>query len=130
MFAPGTYEFIATAPGCGAVRFRETFRAGRRQTVRIQMAPNLASSAAGATATGNAAPVVSGTTEVQSSAQVLKNLIDDTEGTDWQAAATQGADGAWNVDGNQVTVDLAGTAPQRVNRVQVSAMLGPVFDGR
>jgi extracellular elastinolytic metalloproteinase len=30
-------------------------------------------------------------------------------------------------DGNQVTVDLAGTAPQRVNRVQVSAMLGPVF---
>jgi hypothetical protein len=130
VFAPGTYEFIATAPGFGAVRFRETFRAGRRQTVRIQMAPNLASSAAGATATGNAAPVVSGTTEVQSSAQVLKNLIDDTEGTDWQAAATQGADGAWNVDGNQVTVDLAGTAPQRVNRVQVSAMLGPVFDGR
>ena len=30
---------------------------------------------------------------------------------DWQAAATQGADGAWNVDGKQVTVDLAGHAP-------------------
>jgi hypothetical protein len=130
VFAPGTYEFIATAPGFGAVRFRETFRAGRRQTVRIQMAPNLASANAGASATGNAAPFVSGATQIESSADVLKNLIDDTEGTDWQAAATQGADGAWNVDGNQVTVDLAGTTPQRVNRVQVSAMLGPVFDGR
>ena len=27
-FAPGTYEFVATAPGYGAVRFRRTVRAG------------------------------------------------------------------------------------------------------
>jgi extracellular elastinolytic metalloproteinase len=127
VFAPGTYEFIATAPGFGAVRFRETFAANRNRTITLRMAPNLASAAAGATASGDAAPVTSGTTEVQPSAQVLRNLIDDTEATDWQSAATQGADGAWNVDGNKVTVDLAGTTPQRVNRVQVSAMLGPVF---
>jgi hypothetical protein len=128
VFAPGTYEFVATAPGYGAVRFRATFRANERRTLRIQMAPNLASASGGATAAGNAAPVTNGPREVQSSGQVLENLIDDTEATDWQAAATQGADGAWNVDGNQVTVDLAGTKPERVNRVQVSALLGPVFD--
>ena len=29
LFAPGTYEFIATAPGFGAVRFRRTFEPGR-----------------------------------------------------------------------------------------------------
>ena len=127
VFAPGTYEFIATAPGFGAVRFRQTFRAGRSQAVRIEMAPNLASKTAGAVATGNATPVTNGNTQVQSSTDVLKNLIDDTEATDWQAAATQGADGAWNVDGNQVTVDLGGTRAERINRVQVSAMLGPVF---
>jgi extracellular elastinolytic metalloproteinase len=127
VFAPGTYEFVATAPGFGAVRFRQTFTADRRETVRIDMAPNLASAAAGATATGNATPVTVGSTVVQDSDRVLRNLIDDTEDSQWQAAATQGADGASNVDGNQVTVDLAGTQAQRVNRVNVSAMLGPVF---
>jgi len=127
VFAPGTYEFIATAPGFGAVRFRQTFTANTRKTVTIGMAQNLASKAAGATATGNATPVTVNGTVVQDQAKVLSNLIDDTEDSQWQAAATQGADGAWNVDGNQVTVDLAGTQPQRVNRVNVSAMLGPVF---
>ena len=51
-FAPGTYEFIATAPGYGAVRFRRTFAAGGDQTVTLQMAPNCASKTQGATATG------------------------------------------------------------------------------
>ena len=49
---------------------------------------------------------------VQPAPTVLKNLIDDSEATDWQAAATQGADGAWNVDGRQATIDLAGSRPQ------------------
>jgi extracellular elastinolytic metalloproteinase len=35
---------------------------------------------------------------------------------------------AWNVDGKQVTVDLAGPRPQTIRHVQVSALLGPVFD--
>jgi extracellular elastinolytic metalloproteinase len=112
---------------------RSDRRAGRTTRVRLRMAPNLASSAAGAQATGDVAPVVSTRSTppgavVQSEARVLENLIDDTEGTNWQAAATEGADGGFQVDGRRVTVDLAGTRAQAVNRVQVSAMLGPVFD--
>jgi hypothetical protein len=70
---------------------------------------------------------MSGTTEVLSAAQVRERLIDDTEATNWQAAAVEGTDG-WNVDDRRVTVDLAGTAPQRITRAQVSAALGPVYD--
>jgi ABC-type maltose transport system permease subunit len=65
---------------------------------------------------------------LQDGPQVLKNLIDDTEISDWQAAATQAADGSYSVDGKRVTIDLAGTKPQTIRHVQVSALLGPVFD--
>jgi extracellular elastinolytic metalloproteinase len=126
-FAPGTYELVATAPGYGAVRFRRTVRVGVSQTIRLRMAANVASKSQGATAFGNADPLMNDTREVVSAAQLRERLIDDTEGTWWQAAATQCGAG-WNVDGRQVTVDLAGTRPQRVNRIQVSAHLGPVFD--
>ena len=128
-FAPGTYEFIVTARGYGAVRFREEIGAGQFRTIRLDMAPNVASRSQGATASGDAAPVTTGTPprEVLSAAAVRENLIDDTEETHWQAAANDGPDGH-SVDGRQVTVDLAGNNPHRVNRVQVSAMLGPVFD--
>jgi extracellular elastinolytic metalloproteinase len=126
-FAPGTYEFVATAPGYGAVRFRHTVRAGVGQTVTLRMAANVASKSQGATASGNADPVMNGTREVLSAAQVRERLIDDTEATQWQAAAVESG-ASWNVDGRQITVDLAGTRPERVNRVQVSALLGPVFD--
>ena len=80
--------------------------------ITLRFAPNFASTAQGAQATGDAAPVIGPTgAVVQTAPQVLKNLIDDTETTDWQAAATQGTDGAWNVDGRQATIDLAGTQP-------------------
>jgi hypothetical protein len=126
-FAPGTYEFVATSPGYGAVRFRRTFRPGVNQALTLHMAPNWASKGQGASASGDAAPVMNGTRVVQPASQVNSNLIDDTENTNWQAAATQqGAE--WNVDGKQATIDLAGSSPVRVSRVQVSAMLGPVFD--
>ncbi len=46
-FAPGTYEFVATAPGYGEVRFRRTFRAGQSQTITLRMAPNWASQSQG-----------------------------------------------------------------------------------
>jgi hypothetical protein len=128
-FAPGTYEFVATAPGYGAVRFRETFRPGVAKTVSLRFAPNLASGARGATASGNAVAVPSSTEgqTVLTRKQVLDRLIDDTEATDWQAAASKRGD-AYEVNGKQVTVDLAGSRPERINRVQVSALLGPVFD--
>jgi extracellular elastinolytic metalloproteinase len=128
-FAPGTYEFIATAPGYGAVRFRKTFKANDNPTITLRFAPNFASTTQGAQATGDAAPFTNPAgTVVQPAPTVLKNLIDDSEATDWQAAATQGADGAWNVDGRQATIDLAGSRPQTIRHVQVSALLGPVFD--
>ena len=126
-FAPGTYEFVATAPGYGAVRFRRTFAAGATQTITLRLAPNVASKSQGATATGQAAPVMSGTTTVLTAAQVRERLIDDTEATHWQAAAVEVA-GGWSADNRRVTVDLAGTAPQRITRAQVSAHLGPVYD--
>jgi extracellular elastinolytic metalloproteinase len=130
-FAPGTYEFIATAPGYGAVRFRKTFRANTAPTINLTFAPNFASANQGATASGDVAavPSVAPTAPpVLTEDQVLRNLIDDTEASDWQTEATQDADGAWNVDGKQVTVDLAGTRPQTIRHVQVSAQIGPVFD--
>jgi extracellular elastinolytic metalloproteinase len=126
-FAPGTYEFVATAPGYGAVRFRRTVRAGVAETITLRMATNVASKSQGATASGNADPLMNGTRQVLSADQLRERLIDDTEDTWWQAGAVQSGS-SWNVDGREVTVDLGGTRPQRVNRVQVSALLGPVFD--
>jgi hypothetical protein len=132
VFAPGTYEFIATAPGYGALRFRKTFKANTSPTITLRFAPNLASTSQGATASGDVTPLTSTTnpagTVIQPAEQVLKNLIDDSEISDWQAAATQGTDGSFGVDGKRVTIDLAGSRPERINRVQVSALLGPVFD--
>jgi hypothetical protein len=129
VFAPGTDEFIATAPGYGAVRFRKTFKANSSHAITLKFAPNFASTSQGATATGDVAPVMSGSGAVlQDGPQVLKNLIDDTEISDWQAAATQAADGTYGVDGKRVTIDVAGTKPQTIRHVQVSALLGPVFD--
>ena len=107
---PGTYEFVATAPGYGAVRFRRTFRAGAAQTITLRLAPNVASKSQGATASGDAAaPSCRARTTVLTAEQVRDRLIDDTEATNWQAAAVADAATSWSVDGRQVTVDLAGT---------------------
>jgi extracellular elastinolytic metalloproteinase len=103
-FAPGTYEFVANAPGYGHVRFRETFAAGETRTVTISMATNRASQAKGATASGDGVRHT--------------DLIDDTEGTNWERTGA-------NAQGSQVTVDLQGTDVLQVSRVQVSGMLLP-----
>ncbi|HXV32761.1 MAG TPA: M36 family metallopeptidase [Gaiellaceae bacterium] len=119
-FAPGTYEFVATAPGYGHVRFREQIRSGKNRTITLRFATNWASANAGATATGDTSGA-----DAPAQAATLRNLIDDTESSSW---ATLGAiDGAGNltVDGKRVTVDLAGTAAQRIRHVQVSALIGP-----
>ena len=47
---------------------------------------------------------------VRSKAQVLRQLIDDTEATDWQAGAQQSG-GSWNVNGLEAKVNLAGSRP-------------------
>ena len=45
-FVPGTYRFIATAPGYGALRFTRTFAAGQDLVVSVPMRRNLASTPA------------------------------------------------------------------------------------
>jgi extracellular elastinolytic metalloproteinase len=131
-FAPGAYEFVATAPGYGHVRFRQTLEGGTAPTVTLRFEPNVASAARGATASGDVAPLTSPTSQppgavILTGEQVLRRLIDETEETHWQAAATD-LGGTWNVAGKQATVDLAGSQPEVITRVQVSAALGPVFD--
>jgi extracellular elastinolytic metalloproteinase len=113
-FAPGTYEFLVTAPGYGSERFRVTFTRGEARTLKILLPVNWASLVQGATATGDAtatAPVT--------------RLIDDTENTTWAAPGTITGTGADNlsVEGKQVTVHLAGGGAKAVKRIQVSAML-------
>jgi extracellular elastinolytic metalloproteinase len=104
-FAPGTYEFVAHAPGYGHVRLSRTFRAGQTATVAVPLRSNWASKSKGATASGD------GTRHA--------DLIDDTERSNWERTGAQP-----DVRGSQVTVNLSGTV-RTVRRVQVSAMLLP-----
>jgi hypothetical protein len=106
-FVPGTYDFVAEAPGYGLFRFTRTFAAGQTSTVTVAMPTNWASSTEGATVAAS-----TGTSSSQS------NLIDDTEGTQWDDLETS------PVGGQSVTVALGG-GPHKISRVQVSAMIGP-----
>lgn len=105
---PGTYEFIARAPGHGHARIGPvTVTSGSEVALTVEMPANLASSDMGATASGDGVN--------------LAQLIDDDEVTNWASLGSR-------VAGRQVTVDLAGGA-QSVSRVQVSAMLRPAIVG-
>jgi extracellular elastinolytic metalloproteinase len=96
------YEFIANAPGYGHVRFRLTeLKPGETRVVTIQFPTNYASRHQGAVAAGD------GTRH--------NDLIDDTEGTNWESTGAP-------VQGRQVVVDLAGGA-QTFEVVKVSAHL-------
>jgi uncharacterized repeat protein (TIGR01451 family) len=105
-FMPGTYDFLVQAPGYGAVRFTRTFTAGQNVTLNIAMPTNWASSAKGATTSGDGA------------ATEQANLIDDTENTNWTFTGPAGT----TVAGKQVTVALGGGS-RTIDRVQVSASL-------
>jgi extracellular elastinolytic metalloproteinase len=101
---PGTYEFVARAPGRGLVRVGPIdVKAGQVRDLPVKMRVNLASGAAGATVSGDGIN--------------LAKLVDDDEATNWASLGSA-------VAGKQVTVDLAGGA-QQVRRIQVSAMLRP-----
>ncbi len=117
-FAPGTYEFVANAPGYGHVRFQERFRAGQPRTITIRFADNLASANAGATAGGDTSGADATAQAIQ-----LRNLIDDAEGTTWTTAGNVDGAGNLSVDGKRVTVDLAGDDAEKIRYVQVSALL-------
>jgi extracellular elastinolytic metalloproteinase len=100
---PGTYELIARADGFGAERVTLTVRAGQLRDLRVNMERNLASSAHGATATGD------GTN--------LDKLIDDTEATNWASIGSP-------IAGKQVTVALDPSRKAHTfRRIQVSALL-------
>ncbi len=114
-FVPGRYEFIAQAPGHGAVRFSRTLRPGQQLVLDVPLKRNLASASNGAVATGDGIN--------------LESLIDDTEETNWASLESAGTASEGNgegrqVQGRQVTVQL-GDEAVRVNRVQVSAALRP-----
>ncbi|MGH8836358.1 MAG: M36 family metallopeptidase [Actinomycetes bacterium] len=104
---PGSYDFIVQAPGRGLVRHSLSFGAGQVRDMPILMRVNLASSASGATASGDGVN--------------LARLIDDDEATNWASLGSP-------VAGKQVTVDLAGGASQ-IRKVQVSAQLRPAITG-
>ena len=114
-FVPGTYRFIAQAPGYGARRFTRTFAPGEDVLVSVPMRRNLASTSNGATATGDGIN--------------LESLIDDTEETNWASlesagTASEGKGEGQQVQGRQVTVELS-DQPVAVRKVNVSAALRP-----
>jgi hypothetical protein len=99
---PGTYRFLAVGKGLGHKRFTQSIIPGGNPVIGVVMTTNLASSAAGATVTGD------GT--------ALGSLIDDAEATSWT--------GTGGVTGRQVTVDLPGDRATLVSRVQAGAFAG------
>jgi hypothetical protein len=101
---PGGYNLLAVGQGFGHARFKESFKHGKSETLRVDLDRNVAAAASGATATGDGVN------------QGL--LIDETEATSWASLTAP-------VQGRSVTVDLAGTTAVKVDRVQVSAMLRP-----
>ena len=103
----GNYALVAQAPGHGMTRFSAHVTAGSHRTVRVKLSRNVASAAGGATASGDGVD--------------LGALIDDDEATTWAYLGAQ----AEPVAGKGVTVRLAGQGPQKVRRIQVSALLRP-----
>ncbi|MFG6192389.1 M36 family metallopeptidase [Nonomuraea sp. JJY05] len=101
---PGVYSFIVAGNGFGHTRLKFVVVGGVPLPLPLPLTRNLASAAGGATATGD------GVNQAK--------LIDETEATNW--ASLTGAPA-----GKSVVVDLAGDAPVKVRRVQVSAMLRP-----
>jgi extracellular elastinolytic metalloproteinase len=96
------YEFVANAPGYGHVRFRiDEVEPGTTRQVTIRFTTNLASRHQGAVATGD------GTRH--------SDLIDDTEGTNWESVGPPSP-------GQRVVVDLAGGV-QTLKLANVSAHL-------
>jgi hypothetical protein len=100
----GTYPVTIAAPGFGARTFTGVkVTAGKTAPLRFALAPNLAS-------TANGASVVSATTAG------ADKMLDDTEASTWKAAPRTG----------QAVVKLA--APAQISSVQVSAFATSRFE--
>jgi hypothetical protein len=107
-FVPGTYNFIAQAPGYGLLKFTRTLAAGT-STLTIGLPTNWASRSKGALA-------VASSTATTDPGDAASNANDDTEATDWtgigQLAVPQ-------------SLTITFPAPRTISRINVSAMLGP-----
>jgi hypothetical protein len=110
-FVPGKYLFTARADGYGMYQFERTFEAGKSYVVDVPMRKNLASEFNGAEASGDGGN--------------HSALIDDTEETNW---AFLGAETTEDIEGKQVTVDLAG-GEHLVKEIAVSALNRPQAEG-
>jgi extracellular elastinolytic metalloproteinase len=109
-FVPGRYDFLVVAKGYGAYRFSASLK-GPSEHLKVRLPENLASAAAGATASGD------GTNQA--------SAIDETETTTWSAEGRV-ADGTLpGIAGKQVTVDLVGNKAEWIRHVEVSAMINP-----
>jgi extracellular elastinolytic metalloproteinase len=104
---PGSYTFVAQAPGHGHARVSPAYFKSGAKKLYVKLPRNVASATSGATATGDGIN--------------LARLVDDDEATNWASLGSA-------VTGKGATVDLAGDA-QRVRRVQVSALLRPPVTG-
>ncbi|WP_375478354.1 M36 family metallopeptidase [uncultured Jatrophihabitans sp.] len=104
---PGTYHLVVRKAGLGIKYFTATVTAGATTASALHLITNLASTANGATATGDA------------TSTNVSGLIDDDEGTNW----TDTTAAAVNVSHPSVTVHLANTSkgPVPVRSVRVSA---------
>jgi len=105
-FVPGTYDFIAQAPGYGHFRFTRSFTAGQVATLTIGMPTNWASKSKGATATA--------TSNLSGNSSEALNAIDDTESTDWSGTGQ-------TTTPQFITIAFAGA--KTISQVNVSAML-------
>ncbi|HEX8001960.1 MAG TPA: M36 family metallopeptidase [Mycobacteriales bacterium] len=105
---PGTYDFVARADGYGMYRFRATIEKGMTLPIKVPMRKNVASTTNGAEASGDGGN--------------FEKLIDDSEETNW---AYLGASTDEDIEGKQVTVDLAGDQPVTVASINVSAINRP-----
>ncbi|WP_219463396.1 M36 family metallopeptidase [Nonomuraea rhizosphaerae] len=101
---PGIYDAVVAGNGFGHSRQKLVVVGGVSLPLILPLTRNLASAASGAVASGD------GVNHAR--------LIDETEATNWASLTGTPA-------GKSVVVDLAGDAPVKVRRVQVSAMLRP-----
>ena len=107
-FVPETYELVATAPGYGHLRGKLDFHKGETKVAVFEFSRT----------TRRRPPERRRPVTARAA---LATLIDGTEATNW--TARRATDGNLTVDGKKATIDLAGTAPVKIKKVQVSAML-------
>ena len=126
-FVPGTYEFIATRPGLRPRPLPADVHGGHAGADRDPLRGRTGRPRPGRDRVGSGAAVISATAR-PATAPAGARPADRRHGGDRLGGRPRPGAASRTSRGAQVTVDLAGPQPRTINRVQVSAMLGPVFD--